>query len=323
MRGAAENSFLPITSRLEGLTPFGYLDVKGLWTSGIGNLLDTSVWSPELGRSVAPEHGHPWEPMVAVQWFRNDNQELATEREKIIEWCWIWGSNKPDEPLDYDPKTNPFRKQRLMDAMHGGFYFRKFGKLHLTDAGVAELVHGKLASNETRLRERFSEWDAWPASAQLGLHLLAWACGANFRFPHLEGHLRKKEFAIYAIRNDDGVDKRNLVGGAAVECKIDDAGNAGVRPRNAIMRQLFEEAQFVQQAGLDPDALHYPNPITYDMTEVRGDSTPPIAHDQDPDDTAPYSEDTLLGLGTMNPDFIEQDVKRTQDDADKKRGESE
>lgn len=336
MRAAAENAFFPLTVKFEGKTPFSYLDVKGLVTTAIGILADSSGWDPLLNRSVPPAHGNPWDEYVTFPWF-NEKNEPATKREMIIEWCWIWGTVDIDGMMDvrfeeeerdgrkvqvevgkrvdlYDPQKNAFRNQRLHEALQGGFFFKKMCKLHLTEAGIAEVAHRKLAVNVAAMKRRHAEYDSWPASAQLALQLLVWACGAGYRFPKLDQCLGKREFAVYGSTPDR---KPFLVGGAAVECKISEEGNAGVHPRNLAMKSLFEEAYIIESAGLDRDALYYPNPVVTDGKE--GDSTPPIALDSASlEDTAPYP-----AFGTQNPDVINEAVKAAQADMDKKRGEEE
>ena len=114
----------------EELFPFCYLDEKG-FVRAAGALIDASKWDDALGRTVPDERVKPWKPMLQLP-FRNADGSLATEREKIIEWCWIWGTSDPDAPLDYDPKTNLFRQLRLQESKQGYGYFRQFCKLHLS-----------------------------------------------------------------------------------------------------------------------------------------------------------------------------------------------
>lgn len=128
---------------------------------------------------------------------------------------------------------------------HGGMAYKAIATLHLTDEGVQDLVKRKLVQNDTHIAARFVYYEAWPADAQLAVHSIAWAVGPGFRFPMLEAALRSQNFTM-----------------AAIECTINETGNPGLKPRNEANRILFRNAARVQQDGLNPEALYWPDDLT-------------------------------------------------------------
>lgn len=160
MRDAARQAFIAFTAPLEGVVPFMYLDVKGLVTTAIGNLIDSPAEACSL----------PW---------RHADGTHATKAEIAAEWNRVKG---------------------LQDMrMRGGMAFKPFTNLHLDSLGIEEVVSWRLRLNEDILRQRFAAFDRWPSDAQLATHSVAWACGAHFRFPLLERALRAEDFSIASL----------------------------------------------------------------------------------------------------------------------------
>lgn len=231
-------AFVDFTAPLEGVVPWMYLDVKGLVTTGIGNLVDP----------MSMALGLPW---------RRANGTPATVDEIAAEWQRVKG----------DPHA----------AKLGHKYAQRITTLRLSDAGVHELVMGKLDANDALLRKRFPGWELWPADAQLATHSMAWACGPAFRFPRLEDSLRALDFRT-----------------AAVECRMDETGNPGLRPRNVANRLLYLNAAAVVESGnvlpnLKPDVLYYPLSVAPgsigpeddtipELDAYRSESEPAIVH---------------------------------------------
>jgi hypothetical protein len=54
-----------------------------------------------------------------------------------------------------------------------------FTTLHLTDAGITQLVTNQLNANQATLTQTFPDFDSWPADAQLGVLSMTWALGAG------------------------------------------------------------------------------------------------------------------------------------------------
>lgn len=157
---------------------------------------------------------------VAVP-FRKPDGSLASSAEKAAEFWRVKN----------DPRS----------ATLGHRYAATITRLRLDDAGIADVVFRRLDLNESILRSRFPNFEEWPADAQLATHSLGWACGAAFRFPKLERALQVIDFLT-----------------AAVECKMNEAGNPGLIPRDKANATLYTNAAAVYAGGLDPDTLWFP-----------------------------------------------------------------
>ncbi|HVL61375.1 MAG TPA: hypothetical protein VM430_08205 [Microbacterium sp.] len=241
MRESVRRAFVAFSAPLEGVVAHMYLDVKGLVTTAIGILIDPM--SMALGLP-----------------FRRPGGALATRDEIAAEW----------QRLKADPNA----------AKMGHRYAARITTLRLDDRGIEDVVATKLEANDALLRQRFPEWESWPADAQLATHSMAWACGPAFRFPRLEAALRARDFAA-----------------AANECQMSTAGNPGIVPRNARNRVLYRNAAAVAGSGgtLSPDVLYWPA----DM------ETAPVDHDAEtvPDLDA-YRAEQPAATVTVLPDTI-------------------
>jgi GH24 family phage-related lysozyme (muramidase) len=97
--------------------------------------------------------------------------------------------------------------------------------LRLADDAIDSLTRAKMSANDAILASRFAGWEDLPADAQLGVHSLAWACGPAFRFPHFEAALAVRDWVTCAI-----------------ECRMTETGNPGLRARNIANVALFTSA---------------------------------------------------------------------------------
>jgi GH24 family phage-related lysozyme (muramidase) len=197
------------TEELEGCVPTCYLDVLGLVTVAIGNLVDAS---PAGGSS---------EPALGLPFVRIADGEPATREEIAAEWqrvkaTWTCSPN-------VDAKRCPNRKQC---GAHGGWRVAKrVCQLQLTPAGVEQVVNAKLDANDAELTRRFPRFQEWPWQAQLATHSMAWACGAWFRFPRLAAALQADDFAR-----------------AAEECHIAETHGGTIVTRNKRNKALYRAA---------------------------------------------------------------------------------
>lgn len=100
----------------------------------------------------------------------------------------------------------------------------KLAKLRLSESAIDDLARHRLDANERILAACFPKWEEWPAAAQLAVLSMAWAAGAGFtrKFPRFTVACLAKDWA-----------------GAAAECKLREAGNPGIVPRNVKNRELL------------------------------------------------------------------------------------
>ncbi len=160
MRESLRVRFVPeVGTPFEGVVPFMYLDVKGLVTTGIGNLIDT----PDEALSL------PW---------RNADGSLATRMQIAGEWHYV--------------------KSRQDMKLGGGMAYGKVTRLRLDAAGIDLAVSRTLDRMDHQLEARFPEYEDWPEDAMLATLSLSWACGAAFHFPKLEAALRAQDFVTAA-----------------------------------------------------------------------------------------------------------------------------
>lgn len=195
IRKAARDAFLDFTRPLEGCIEHLYLDVKGLPTIACGVLIATEATARAL--PLVHKDGTP-----------------ATEDERAADWYRV--------------------KARRELAQQGARAAAAVAQLRLTPDGVEQVTWAKLELTVEALIRRFPAFGEWPASAQLAVVSLAWACGPAFAFPKCEAALRAQDWA-----------------GAAAECAINSKGNPGVVPRNRANRALLLGAA----AGGDPDVI--------------------------------------------------------------------
>jgi len=178
-RESVEQNYTDFTTKFEGKLPFMYLDVKGLVTTGIGNLID------------------PVDSALSLPWVHPDGSP-ASQAEIRAAWNAV--------------------KARQDMKLRGGGAFGSVTNLRLTDDGIRQLVNGKLRANEAILKKRFPTYDNWPADAQLGLLSMAWAMGPNFRYPKFEAAVNAlvPDFATAAKEsyindaNNPGLRPRNV-----------------------------------------------------------------------------------------------------------------
>lgn len=157
MRAIVRSVFRKFNERFEGEISYMYADIKGLVTTGVGNLID------------------PVELALTLKWRKKVDALLksgpiyATQDEIRTEWHRI----KSDPTL----------------AVKGARACAGITSLYLDDAEISRLIDARLAGNEAYLKRQpqFSRWEAWLADAQLAILSMAWAMGAAdvMTFHHL------------------------------------------------------------------------------------------------------------------------------------------
>lgn len=271
MHDSVKKVFYSFTSRFEGAVPWMYLDVKGLVTTAVGNLIDPVSQALSL-------------PFVRADGSKASGGEIAAD----------WNNVKTRPEL----------------AKKGHNEARRFTKLRLTPEGMNELVLRQVERNEVILRKRFPQYDEWPADAQLAMNSMAWALGAGFDSPATEkvdGIFPKFSACMYVgdflsasqncwigprYRSVSENGKKKLIQdpyAPAEEC-VPDPMNPGVHPRNLANVLLLRNASMVKFEGSDRTVLHYPNVLT--ESEPIIEEIPPVIDNWDaPVDKEPLSED--------------------------------
>jgi GH24 family phage-related lysozyme (muramidase) len=132
---------------LEGRIPSMYLDILGLITCGVGNLID------------------PVSEALKVPFYRDSDNERATPDQVRAAWHAL--------------KARQDLKKR------GVQHARALTGLHMRDVDIDDLVASRLASNEAFICKWLPSFPTIPADAQLGILSMAWAVGAGFnrKFP--------------------------------------------------------------------------------------------------------------------------------------------
>jgi GH24 family phage-related lysozyme (muramidase) len=157
MRPAVRDRFLEFTAPLEGVVRWMYLDVKGLVTTGYGNLIDS------IKTALEPE------------WSQPDGSR-ATRGDVIREWNKV--------------------KSNVALAKQGHLAAERVTKLRLSDEAIEKLVFRVLDTMNAELVKAYPNFEAWPADAQLATLAMAWACGPAFRwsFRSLDKSLRAEDW---------------------------------------------------------------------------------------------------------------------------------
>ncbi len=163
MRSSVSSVFMQFSTDLEGRVPWMYVDVKGLVTVGIGNLID------------------PRPAALALPFHHDVTGEPATQEEVAAAWD--------------DLKANAAEL-----GARGHKACERRNDLRLSPEAIDSLVLAKAAQNHEVLRGHFPAIDDVPADAQLGLHSMAWALGAAFapRWPNFTAAVRAGDFRTAA-----------------------------------------------------------------------------------------------------------------------------
>jgi len=114
-------------------------------------------------------------------------------------------------------------KGRPSLAQQGAAAAGRIARLRLTGPDLDALTWTRLDSTVAALCRRWPGLPSWPWQSQLAVCSWAWAVGALAQgWPRFEAALHARDWAT-----------------AAAECRIRDADNPGVTPRNAENRRLF------------------------------------------------------------------------------------
>ena len=206
---------------MEGYIRHMYLDVKGLVTTGVGNLLRTRLDALQL----------PWQ--------RADGLHASTA-EIVAEWERM--------------------KAATHLAAAGHIAARKVATLFLTDEAIDALVASRLRSNSAHLTNQFPEFPAWPADAQLGTLSMAWAAGSSLTttFPKWSEAARSMDWITCAYecrlreQGNPGVAPRNK----AQRLCFENAYAVGVNKTDpAVLHWPARYAPWTQRPDVSADAV--------------------------------------------------------------------
>jgi hypothetical protein len=169
MRPSVAAAFRSFNRVFEGDVTWMYLDVKGLVTTGCGNLIDTGAQAR------------------ALPWVHKGDGQAATEAEIAQAWLKVKGAQSM--------------------KMLGGGSFARLTDLRLTDDGVTSLVNARRDLDWTFLVNRFSSLSTWPADGQLAVLSIAWAAGPGWVAPKFDACAKMYDFVGMGLQgwlNDDG-----------------------------------------------------------------------------------------------------------------------
>lgn len=180
MQASVRAAWHAFSEPLEGRVHSLYVDVKGLVTTGVGNLVEPVALALQL----------PW---------KHPDGKLATAAEVAEQWHRV----KND-------------RERLKDLHYR--FAAELTTIRLTDEDVDALVERKLAENEAFItREWLPAFPQIPADAQLAILSMAWAVGSAFnrKFPIFTAQAKAQRWwdcaTLCKIREDGnpGVVPRN------------------------------------------------------------------------------------------------------------------
>lgn len=179
MKPSVEAVFPTFTAKFEGRIPYMYLDVLGLVTIGLGCLID-----PEsLARGL---------PFVGRRTGKRVPPEVIS-----VEWHNI--------------------KAATHLAKQGHSAASRIATLCLEESAIDDLARARLRSTEDFLKRTLTNFESWPADAQLATLSMAWAMGAGFakKFPGWTKAALAQDWAT-----------------CAKQCLMRTTGNPGLVPRN-------------------------------------------------------------------------------------------
>lgn len=234
MRSAVENFFLSFTEEHEGGPRHGirYMlrDSAGRVATGFGIDFDTDDPSNSADRARAAREGIP--------------------KAQALEWRLKTGQKRypPGSIVDAKLIANEWNLTNSLLPNQVWTYYEPHAALELTDAALEKEVFRRLRSNEAVLKSSryFSDFEQWPADAQLGLLSMAWSGPGVIlnQFPRFCAFCKDKKFSE-----------------AAKECRLGPEVGS-IKKRNDANQRLFRNAAAVLEGEkdmlFDRSTLYYP-----------------------------------------------------------------
>ena len=172
MYPSVQSQFRAFNEPFEGAIPYMYLDVLGLVTVGVGNLIDPVTVATALPFRFKTKPG------IATP------GALATKDQITAEWQKL--------------------KSNTGLAHQGHLACAPITDLELDQAGIDAVIAQRLAQNESYLKRQppFKDYDTWPADGQLAVLSMAWAMGPAgvVNFHHLCASCATMDFKTAATQ---------------------------------------------------------------------------------------------------------------------------
>jgi peptidoglycan hydrolase-like protein with peptidoglycan-binding domain len=211
IRQAVLDHFTDFTQQFEGNTPYMYTDIKGLVTTGNGNLIDDGTSNPAQG----------------LGWVNSDGS-LTSAADIDAAWHTVKNAWPGVQSTACASLTT----------------------IRLPPKAIANLVSGKVGQNHTILQTKFPGYTQWPADAQLALHSMAWAMGPAFNFPAFASAVNQQtpDFVTAATQShmDDSANPGLVPRNAANAQLFQNA--AAVMAKNGNFDSLYWPGSFVAAA---------------------------------------------------------------------------
>jgi Putative peptidoglycan binding domain len=235
LKQSVVNVFPVFSGKFEGQAlPYMYTDVKGLVTTGTGNLIDGGpAGTPKVG--PAPQ---PWvpDPALKLPWKKSDGS-LASQDEIRAAWTTVKSAW---------PDTQGPSAQSLTN-------------LRLDSDGLDQLLYGRLVGNHEVLKQIYPNYTSWPADSQLAMHSLSWAWGPGFAtvWNGLGKGPLGTAFKTAAAQMNFAALPDIISQASAHEETI----NPGIVSRNVATKALFSNAADVVAKKADFDSLYWPGSV--------------------------------------------------------------
>jgi GH24 family phage-related lysozyme (muramidase) len=170
MRAAVMGAFPAISETFEGKgTNYPYTDVRGLITTGIGDLIDTVPRSPR-----------PTAIALSLPWTNGDGGPPSSRADIEAAWSAVYNAF---------PGVQSVHCARLTS-------------IRLSTRAIAEMVTSKMRTNEDIIKSWWPGYDDACSDAQMGVHSMAWAMGPAFNkmFPSFTRALLAGDFVTAAAQ---------------------------------------------------------------------------------------------------------------------------
>ena len=243
MYPSVKNYFIAFNQAIEDRVDYMYLDIKGLVTIGIGNLIDV-------------EHAA-------------DKKNLEKIMKELVTLPFVYkkgqgDAGKPATKADIEAEWKKVKgRQELAKEKLSYLKFAAITTLELQHIDHLVFKTANTMETELKMDPAFQGFDRWPADAQLGLLSMSWAVGTTklkANWPHLKTACKQPDF--------------NKV---LKHCAIRTSDNPGVVKRNIANRLLFNNAAAVlANKGKNPAqninermTLYYPGMMLKKIT-IRG-----------------------------------------------------